>query len=144
MKMKLQFPVLLCLFSLFSQSLFAQTIAAAQTIRSKAIIAETDLIVLAKIINGALTSADQVIGMEARTTLYPGRPIRPGDIGPPALVSRNEIVVITYVKGSLSISAEGRALGRAGLGERVRVMNLASRSTIFGIVTSAGKIRIAP
>jgi flagellar basal body P-ring formation protein FlgA len=143
--MKLSIQLTICAFLIaLASPLPAQTIAAAQTIRSKSIITQTDLIVLATIVNGALTDADQVIGMEARTVLYPGRPIRPRDIGPPALVERNQIVTVTYVKGSLFISAEGRALGRGGLGERIRVMNLASRTTLFGTVTASGNIRIAP
>lgn len=138
--------LILCTFllALTASNVSAQTIAAAQTIRSKSIITAADLIVLATIVSGALTDAEQIIGMEARTVLYPGRPIRSRDIGPPALVERNEIVTITYVRGSLFLSAEGRALGRGGLGERIRVMNLSSRTIIIGTVTASGEIRIKP
>ncbi len=132
------------LFALAPSNLPAQTIAASQTIRSKSIITEADLIVLATIVRGALTDADKIIGMEARTVLYPGRPIRSRDIGPPAMVTRNEIVTITYITRSIFLSAEGRALGRGGKGERIRVMNLASRTIVVGTVTAPGEIRINP
>jgi len=74
--------------------------------------------------------------------LYAGRPIRPGDVGPPALIERNQIVTLHYRSGPLTIAAEARALGRAAAGEEVRVMNLASRSTVTGTVTETGGVVI--
>ena len=93
---------------------------------------------------GAATAPDQAVGMEARVTLYAGRPIPLASLAPAALVERNEIVQIVYQHGGLDIRAEGRALGRAGEGESVRVMNLASRSTVTGRVAGAGIVTVAP
>ena len=50
--------------------------------------------------------------------IYAGRPVRPGDLGPPALVERNQLVPLVYQPGGLAISTEGRALGRGGGGRR--------------------------
>jgi flagellar basal body P-ring formation protein FlgA len=36
--------------------------------------------------------------------------------------------------------ADGRALGRAGIGDVVRVMNLGSRQTVSGLVLADGSI----
>jgi flagellar basal body P-ring formation protein FlgA len=60
----------------------------------------------------------------------------------PALVNRNQVVPLIYAQGNLTIVAEGRSLDRAGLGEMVRAMNLASRTTVSGIVTESGAIRV--
>ena len=122
----------------------AQTVASNHTIRSKSIIIKADLIVLATSQPGPFQDPDQVAGMEARAILYPGRPIRKGDIGPPAVIERNQIITLVYAKGALRITAEGRALARGGIGDRIKVMNLASRATITGVITDPGIIKVMP
>ncbi len=83
-----------------------------------------------------------IIGMEARVNLYPGRPILVRDVGLPTVVERNAIVPLVFQRGGLSITLEGRALGRAGAGETVRVMNLTSRNTVMGVATDTGQVII--
>ena len=41
------------------------------------------------------------------------------------------------------IATEGRALDRAGVGERLRVMNLGSRNTVTGTVAEDGAVLVA-
>jgi len=89
---------------------------------------------------GALSDPDSVIGMESRVVLYAGRPIRSEDIGFPAIVERNQIVMVYYRQGALNIAMEGRALARAGVGDRLRVMNLESRNSVTGTVAEDGSI----
>ena len=81
-----------------------------------------------------------VIGLEARVNLYPGRPVLTRDVGLPTVVERNAVVPLVYRSGGLTITLEGRALGRAGEGEAVRVMNLSSRNTVTGIATATGAV----
>lgn len=133
---------LLCLFS--ATASFAETLTSVRAIRPMTIISAEDLASLATDVPGAIDSKVDIIGLEARITLYPGRPIRPGDVGPPALVKRNEFVPLIYQKGGLVIMAEGRALGRAAAGEWVRVMNVSSRTTVSGRVASNGSVHVSP
>ena len=79
---------------------------------------------------------------EASDALDPGRPIRPADVGPPAIVDRNDLVTLVFDHVALSITAEGRALGRGAAGERIRVMNLASRTTVTGVIRPDGQIEV--
>lgn len=120
----------------------AETLVAARTVRSQAILTPADLAVIAKTIPGSLDSADQALGQEARVVLYVGRPIRPGDIGPAAIIERNQVVTLLYRRGTLVIAAEARALARAGVGDGLRVMNLASRSTVSGTVQADGTVTV--
>ncbi len=133
---------LVLILTLFGGSAMAETLVAARNVRSQAILSPADVDVIAKTIPGSLTHPDEVIGMEARVVLYAGRPIRPGDIGPPAIVERNQIVTLLYRRGGLTIAAEARALGRAGAGDMVRVMNLASRNTVTGLVQLDGSVTV--
>jgi len=120
----------------------ADTLLAARTIRAQAIIGPEDITLVDASVPGAYGDAEDVVGQEARVVLYAGRPIRPGDIGPPAIVERNAIVSLVYRKGGLFIITEGRALGRAGVGDTIRVMNLSSRTTISGHVAEDGSVHV--
>ncbi|CUH86615.1 flagellar basal body P-ring biosynthesis protein FlgA [Phaeobacter sp. CECT 5382] len=134
--------LLALLVALTAQSAVADILVPLRTIRAKEIILATDLTFKPVDIAGALVDANEVVGMEARVALYPGRPLRPGDVGPPAIVDRNELVTLSYHRGGLTISAEGRALGRGSEGEMIKVMNLASRTTVTGRINADGSIEV--
>ena len=114
----------------------------ARTIRANSIIGPGDLTVTEGDAPGFLSDPAEAIGQESRVTLYANRPIRPGDIGPPALIERNQIVVLHFMTNSMSISTDGRALDRAGVGDRLRVMNLSSRTTVIGEVAEDGSVLV--
>lgn len=121
----------------------SETILAARTIRAQTIIGPLDITLTNHVVPGGISDLDQVIGMESRVALYAGRPIRQGDIGPPALVDRNQIILLIFAAPGVSISTEGRALARGGVGDRIRVMNLSSRSTVFGVVQADGSVQVS-
>jgi flagella basal body P-ring formation protein FlgA len=122
----------------------AQALVPVRTIPPRAVVAASDLAIADAAVPGALTDLAAAVGMEARVALYPGRPIRAGDLGPPALVERNALVPLVFRAGGLVIVAEGRALDRAGAGEAVRVMNLASRVTVTARMGADGMAHVSP
>ena len=65
---------------------------AARTIPAKTVIGPDDLLMREVAATGGVTDPQQIIGREARVALYAGRPIRRADVGPPAVVERNQIV----------------------------------------------------
>ncbi len=89
---------------------------------------------------GALTDPEQAIGKETKIALYPRRPVPAGALGAPTLVARNAIVRLSFALGALRIEAEGRALDAGGLGERIRVMNLDSRQTVYGTIAGPAEV----
>ncbi|GGH39490.1 flagella basal body P-ring formation protein FlgA [Cribrihabitans marinus] len=121
---------------------WAEIVVPARTIRAREIIAPDDLVMKSAEVPGALTDPARLVGQEARVALYAGRPIRPGDVVPPAVVDRNQPVTLVFDHGALIISTEGRALGRGAVGEVIRVMNLSSRTTVSGRVRSDGAIEV--
>ncbi|WP_299984262.1 flagellar basal body P-ring formation chaperone FlgA [uncultured Ruegeria sp.] len=131
--------LMLCLVPFTS---LAEIVVPTRTIRAKEVIAASDLEIKASEVAGAVQNPEALIGQEARVALYPGRPIRPADIGPPAIVDRNDLVTLVFDRAALSIAAEGRALGRGAVGDRIRVMNLASRTTISGVIRPDGQIEV--
>ncbi len=134
---------ILIVLLLFPGAAQADSLIAARNIRPETILTSADIALVPDTIAGAADHPDLAIGMEARVAIYAGRPIRPEDLGPPALVNRNQIVTLHFTAGALSIQAEGRMLDRGGYGDVVRVMNLASRTTITGIVDADGSIRVS-
>ena len=134
--------LLTILVTLIALPAMAETLVAARTIRSQAILTAADLGVIEASIPGALITKEEAIGLETRVVLYAGRPIHPADIGPPAIIERNQIVTLFFRRGGLTIVADARALGRAGVGDRLRVMNLTSRSTVTGLVHSDGTVSV--
>ncbi|MDE4172950.1 flagellar basal body P-ring formation chaperone FlgA [Phaeobacter sp. PT47_59] len=130
------------LAALIAQSAAADVLVPVRTIRPKEILTAHDLALKPGEVLGALSDPSEVVGLEARVALYPGRPLRPGDIGPPAIIERNDLVILTFRQGGLTISAEGRALGRGSEGELIRVMNLASRSTVTGRIAADGSVEV--
>ena len=128
---------------LLAQQGHADVVIATQTIRATAIIPASAVTLRDGTSPGVHSSLSEVIGFEARTTIYAGRPVRLADVGTPALIERNQIVVVTFVTHGLTIRAEGRSLSRAGVGERARVMNLSSRNTVSGTVMPDGSVSVS-
>lgn len=131
--------LLLCTMG-FSAS--AEILVPSRTIRAKEIIQPEDLVVKAVDVAGAISEEGAIVGQEARVALYPGRPIRHSDVGPPAIVDRNDVVPLIFSRGGLLIITEGRAMGRGASGEVIRVMNLTSRTTVTGRIRSDGSIEV--
>jgi len=120
----------------------AESLVATRLIRATQVIAPGDVTRAAASVAGAAVTTEQVVGLEARVAIYPGRPVRLADLGPAAVVERNEIVRMVYRRGTLMIQSDGRAMARAGVGDMVTVMNLSSRQSVQGIVTAAGLVEI--
>ena len=120
----------------------AEAVSSTRVIRAGTVIEAGDLQQTAAVVAGALTRIEDVAGLEARVILYPGRPILSDHVGRPALVQRNQIVVLSYALGGLAITTEGRSLARGGVGEVIPILNLASRATVSGQIQSDGTVRV--
>ena len=134
--------VLTLLVALTAQQAAADILVPIRTIRAKQILTAEDLTYKPVDIDGAFTDPQELIGQEARVSLYAGRPVRYGDVGPPAIVDRNDLVTLRFNRGVLNIATEGRSLGRGSEGEIIRVMNLSSRTTVSGRINRDGSIEV--
>ncbi|WP_424941211.1 flagellar basal body P-ring formation chaperone FlgA [Aliiroseovarius sp. S253] len=121
----------------------ADTVIAARNLRPGMIVSTQDVKLVDTEIAGGFQLLGDVIGQEARVVLYAGRPVLPNDIGPPAVIDRNQIVTLVYKAGSMTILTEGRSLGRGAIGDRIPVMNLASRTTVTGSVSPSGDVIVS-
>ena len=126
------------------QIALADSLVATRTIRAQSVVQADDVTLVAAAIPGALAAVDGAVGLEARVAIYAGRPVKATDLGPPTLIDRNQIVALSYQSGALAILTGGRALARGGVGDVIRVMNLASRSTVSGRVAPDGTVHVGP
>ena len=124
--------------ALMASSALADVYVPTRVIRAKEIIGAGDVVRQVTDTVGA----EHVMGLVARLTLYPNQPIRAGDVGPPALVERNQLVTLVYATGGLRIVTEGRVLARGAAGDVVRVLNLSSRISVTGQVQENGWIEV--
>ncbi|GLS85190.1 flagella basal body P-ring formation protein FlgA [Cypionkella aquatica] len=122
----------------------ADSVVATRTIRAHSLLTADDMTLVAMDIQGALTDTAGAIGQETRVAIYAGKPIHADQIGPNAIVERNQIVPLSYSAGGLSILTEGRALARGGVGETIEVMNLSSRAKVAGLIGLDGVLRVGP
>ena len=120
----------------------ADILVPTRTIRAQQILSAQDVQRIQGDVPGMLVDAREAIGQEARVVLYAGRPIRAEDVGPPAIVERNQIVSLVYKNAALTLKTDARALGRGGVGDSIRVMNLSSRTTVNGIVAPDGSVQV--
>lgn len=134
--------LLIFIMSVIASSTWADILVPTRTVHAKEIIAAEDLTFKDGNGIGLLSELDQIVGMEARVALYPGRPIRPRDVGPAALIRRNDLIALVFLKGPIRIVTDGRSLGRGAEGEIVRVMNLSSHKTVSGRIMADGSIEV--
>lgn len=129
-------------FLLLAPPAVAQSLEATRTLRAQHILTEDDIRIGATETTGALSDPSEALGLEVRATIYAGRPIRPEDLAPAAVVERNQLVPLEFRIGGLTITAQGRALARAGAGQTIRALNLDSRTVVTGRVSPDGQILV--
>lgn len=89
-----------------------------------------------------LTRLDAVIDMVAARNLQSNSRITIGDIAPPALIKKGEIVTVVLTKGRIKVTAKAMANHDAPLTGRVTLTNLRSRGSMTGIVAGPGLVVI--
>jgi flagella basal body P-ring formation protein FlgA len=111
------------------------------------IIGETDIEIIEmpwqRVNAYAVLTADDLLGKQVRRLLNQGRPVQLQSVIPPIVVSRGQLVTIEFYRGPLYLTAEGKAISDAHLGQEVKVVNLASKMTIVGIARGEGKVEVS-
>ena len=125
-------------FLVLAGSANAETLVATRTIRPHTILTQDDVRRAPQQDIDALQHESQAIGLEARVTLYAGRPIYAANLSTPALVERNQLVRMIYRKGGLMIVAGGRAMTRGAFGDSITALNLSSKTIVADRIDSTG------
>ena len=92
---------------------------------------------------GTAQRAEEVVGRQMRRPVGAELPFMTADLVTAAVVTKNQPVLMQLEAPGLSLTAQGRAMENAGLGETVPVMNLASRSVVEAVAIGPGRVRVA-
>ncbi|MBR0662583.1 flagellar basal body P-ring formation chaperone FlgA [Neoroseomonas oryzicola] len=93
---------------------------------------------------GAAQRAEEVIGKQVRRPIGADLPFMLVDLVAATVVAKNQPVVMVLEAPGIALTAQGRALDAAALGERLPVMNLMSRSVVEAIAIGPGRVRVTP
>lgn len=113
-----------------------------RALRARSIIGPGDVAMVARDAPGALDDTADAVGLEASVWLQAGAPLMPEHVVPAAIVERNQIVTLIFRSGMLEITTDGRALERAAPGDRVRTMNLESKTIVTGRAIAPGIVEV--
>lgn len=90
-----------------------------------------------------ILAVGDIVGKSATRILRPGAPVTARDLSAPILVRRNALVTMRVRAGRLLLSAKGRALADGAAGDRIAVINAASRRVVEGVISPDGVIDIS-
>lgn len=131
--------VMLCLLP---APALADAVILTRALPARSTLTAADVTVVDADIPGALTDAHSVLGQETRIALRAGRPLTDQDLTPPALVTRNQTVTLRFRGASLAITAQGRSLSDAAVGQPVSALNLSSHARVDGVALPDGSILV--
>jgi flagella basal body P-ring formation protein FlgA len=89
-----------------------------------------------------IQDARKLVGMSARRSIRPDRPVRETDVTAPVLVPRNSLVTLMLQTEQMRLTAQGRALQDGAKGEVIRVVNTKSNTTVAGVVVADGTVTV--
>lgn len=87
-------------------------------------------------------SANELVGMVARRTLVPGKPIARNSLRERDVVQRGQTAHIIFQQGPLTISGYAKALEPGSVGDIIALRNVDSGTVIRGQVRADGSIQL--
>jgi flagella basal body P-ring formation protein FlgA len=90
----------------------------------------------------AITDRNRAVGLAARNTLQPGRPLRSADLMKPELVRHHEMVMLIYQVPGIMLTVRGRATEGGAEGDIIGVLNEQTKRIVHGVVIGSGRVMI--
>jgi flagellar basal body P-ring formation protein FlgA len=97
----------------------------------------------AELVDGAIETVSDVVGLAARRPLNAGQMLRKADLMKPEIVRQNEPVTLVYEMPGILLTVRGKAVNSGSEGDVVNVVNLQSNRTIQGTVVDPGRVKVA-
>jgi len=98
---------------------------------------------LATLPQGYIDKEQVLIGQKLKRRITAGAAFTPTIIIKPDRIKRGQRVTILARSGTMEVRMTGKALSSGAVGERIKVVNLASKRKREGVVTANGEVRIA-
>lgn len=85
---------------------------------------------------------EDLIGKEVKRGIRAGQNVSEDDVRTKVMVSKGKTVTLSFTKGGIMLSAQGKALENGGLGDTVRVLNTQSKTVVEGTVTGPEMVTV--
>ncbi len=89
-----------------------------------------------------IVDAQELIGMTPRRVLIAGKSVKVNDVDTPKIVSRGDMVTMTFRESGLNLTARGKALEHGAKGDVIRVVNTGSNKTVEATVTASREVTV--
>ena len=89
-----------------------------------------------------ITNLRAASGLAARHELRPGQPLRNTDLMKPAIVQRNDTVIIVYEAPGFTLTLRGQAQEDGALGDTINVLNVESKRVVQGVISGPGRVTV--
>lgn len=93
---------------------------------------------------GVLTRIEDIVGRQMRTLGRPGVPLRSTDVQREVVITKGSLITIVMRRGSLQLTAQGRAAEDGGMGDTIKVTNVQSKQTVEGKVEGPNTVSVVP
>jgi flagella basal body P-ring formation protein FlgA len=88
--------------------------------------------------------AEAIIGQAAKRPLRAGAVVQARDVGTAQVIRSGDIVTVSFDSDGVSLSMQGKAMGAAGVGDTLAVMNPASKKIVQTVATGPGQAVVGP
>jgi flagella basal body P-ring formation protein FlgA len=85
---------------------------------------------------------EQARGMVLRHPVAPGQPIPLADLVRPPAVTRGALVAMQLDGPGITLTAQAQAMDDGAVGERIRVLNPASRAVLSAVIDAPGHVHV--
>ena len=91
-----------------------------------------------------ITDVDQIVGMTPRSPMRVGQMVTNSEIQKPVAIVKGALVTLVLKSGTMTLSAQGRALEQGSLGDTIHVINTHSNLTVEGKVEGPNMVSVIP
>ena len=97
----------------------------------------------ADVARDVLTERGQAVGLAARATLQPGRPLRGAELMRPEVIQRNDTVTLIYEVPGIKVTVRGKETEAGAEGDTISVLNEQTKRVVQGMVIGPARVVIS-
>lgn len=97
---------------------------------------------LSRVPANVIVSAEEVVGLRTNRNIAVNAVLRQDQVEMPPLIKRGDVVRVVAESPVLKVVVQGKAKQDGGKGERIRIVNLASKKTIYAKVMDEKTVQV--
>lgn len=89
------------------------------------------------------TNSAELIGQQLKRSVSTGLPISADFVGAPVVISRNEMIEVESISGSVSVRTMARSLASGAVGDLIDIETIPAKQRMLATVVGPMKVRVA-